>query len=100
MAGLGRKLRSISRESFQTSPSISFDLKSVQQRSENNLFTSSHTTHSGKRYDDAPRSKQHGARYRNKSQMFHTVAEENEDDPRLLIPSQREVSKSKSTRLS
>lgn len=102
MAGLGRKLRSISRESMYTSPSASFEVISVQQRSESNAVTS--RTHEklmgGFQERPVQTRPKMGRSMRNKSQIFNVVTEETEDDLRISMPSQREVSKSKSTRLS
>lgn len=99
MQGLSRKLRSLSRESFHTSPSVSFELPSLKQRSESNTltartrdnFASSDST--GLLKSRLPKTSTQ------KSELFLTVTEENEDDLRFSVPSQRDVGKQKSSEI-
>ena len=99
MQGFNRKLRSLSRESFHTSPSVSFELPSLKQRSESNAMTARTKDNFGSNESSGLLKSKVPKTSTQKSELFLTVTEENEDDIRFSIPSQRETVKLKSTEI-
>lgn len=90
----------MSQESFHTSPSISFDGQLMHPQpahSESSRPTDQEPGSTPRSIRNKGRSVLHS--HRNPTSFFMAVAEETEDDLRLAMPSQQELSKSRSTRL-
>jgi hypothetical protein len=88
----------MSRESFHTSPSVSFEGLSLHLKSESNAITSKTEEKPLHAKSFRVKGRSVAPFGRNQSTLFCAVAEETEDDLRISMPSQREISKS--TRLS
>lgn len=84
----------MSRESFHTSPSVSFEGLSLHLKSESNALTTK-TQEPPLHVRPARARGRSVAPYgRNQSTHFGAVTEETEDDLRISMPSQPELSKS------